>query len=329
MIRGADLKGVVAMMPAFTTPDGDSPTSKDTINTAELEKSVDKIIRDGVDAVATTGSFGECHTLLWEEFRVLVESTVSAVRKRVPLFIGCTTTNTRETMRQIGFAQDAGADGVLCGVPFYFPSTVENAVQFYLDLADAFPKMGIALYHNPSLHRVTIPISAYKQLITRPNIVAAKDAHRHGIQCVDLMKIVKGKIAIFCNQNQCYPNMMSGADGCWSISVWAGPWPVLRLRDACFAGDWEAAKNICSDLNGAYKAPGKEGDRFWRENSHKLTINEAGYCYAGPLRPPFRRIPNEIIEHAKQQAESWKKLCQKYGPQSQLEATKALEKLRA
>lgn len=316
MLRAEDLKGVVAMMPAFTTPDGDSPNATDTINVPELERSVDRIIRDGVDAIATTGSFGECHSLLWEEFQTLVEATVGAVRKRVPLLIGCTTLNTRETMRQIRFAQEAGADGVLCGVPMYFPSTVQNAVQFYWDLADAFPKMGIALYHNPSLHRVTIPVSAYKELIKRPNIVAAKDAHRHGIQCVDLMKIVKGKISIFCNQTQCYPNMLSGADGCWSISVWMGPWPVLRLRDACFAGDWETAKNICSDMSGAYKAPGSEGDRYWRENAHKLAINEAGYCDAGPLRPPFRKVPQEIIDHAKQEAANWKKLCEKYGPES-------------
>lgn len=320
MIEAKDLKGILAMMPAFTTSDGDSPDAIDTVNTAELEKSVDRIIRDGIDAIATTGSFGECHGLLWEEHKKLIEATVGAVRKRVPLFIGCTTVNTRETIRQIKFAQEAGADGAICGVPFYFPSTVENAVQFYHDLADACPKMGIAIYHNPSLHHVTLPISAYKKLIERPNIVAAKDAHRHGIQCADVMNIVKGKISIFCNQTQCYPNTMMGADGCWSISVWMGPWPILRLRDACMAQDWELAKTICSEINEASKAPGRAGDRFWRENSHKLAVNEAGYCYAGPLRPPFRHIPPEIVEHAKHQAAMWKKLCEKYRPKDQRSA---------
>lgn len=316
MVEAKNLKGIVAMMPAFTTPDGDSPSAKATINVEELERSVDRIIQDGVDAIATTGSFGEFHGLLPEEFQLLTHATVKAVGKRVPVFIGCTSLNTRETMKKMEIVEDSGADGVLCGVPFYYPSTVENAVQFYLDIADAFPNLGIAIYHNPSLHHVTIPVSAYKQFVTRPNIVAAKDAHRNGIQCVNLMKIVKGKISIFVNQTQCFPNMMFGADGCWSISVWMGPWPVLRLRDACFAGDWEAAKNICSDMSAAYKAPGREGDRFWRENAHKLAINEAGYCYAGPLRPPFRHIPNKILEHAKQEAANWKKLCDKYGPES-------------
>ena len=312
MLTAEDLKGVLAMMPAFTTAEGSSPNATDTVDTAALEAAVDKIIRDGVDAIAAMGSFGEFHTLLWEEKKKLTEATIAAARKRVPVFIGCSSTNPRETMRLVKFAEQAGADGVLCAVPFYFPSTVDNAVQFYLDLADTFPKLGIAVYHNPPLHRVTLPVSAFEKLVTRPNIVAMKDSNRTPAAFMELMKIVKGKISVFCNQNQCYPYMMFGAVGCWSISAWMGPWPLLHMRDACFAGDWEAAKEICLDLNARYKTPGRPGDLFWRENVHKLEINEAGYCVAGPLRPPFRNVPPEIIEHAKQQAEEWKKLCAKY-----------------
>lgn len=300
------------MMPAFTTPGGDSPAATDTVNTAALEAGVDKIIRDGVNAIATMGSFGECHTLLWEEQQKLAQATIASARKRVPVFIGCTSLNTRETLRKMKFAADAGADGVLCGVPFYFPSTVDNAVQFYFDIADAFPKLGIVIYHNPPLHRVTIPVTAFQKLVTRPNIVAMKDSHRTPIAFMEMMKIVKGKISVFCNQSQCYPYMMLGAAGCWSISAWMGPWPLLRLRDACFAGDWETAKEICLDLSAASRGPGRSEDLLWRENSAKLAVNEAGYCVAGPLRPPFRNVPPEVIEQGKHMAANWQKLCEKY-----------------
>jgi dihydrodipicolinate synthase/N-acetylneuraminate lyase len=218
-------------------------------------------------------------------------------------------------MRQIKLAQEAGADGALCSVPFYYPSTVENAVQFYLDLADAFPKMGIAIYHNPPLHRITLPVAAFEKLVTRPNIVAMKDSHRSPIEFFKLMNIVKNKISVFVMQAQMYPYFSFGASGCWSISAWMGPWPLLRLRDACFAGDWETATRICLDLSDAYKAPGRPGDLFWRENSHKLAVNAAGYCNAGPLRAPFRHVPQEIIEHSSRMAQNWQKLCEKYAPE--------------
>ena len=72
------------------------------------------------------------------------------------------------------------------------------------------------------------------------------------------------------------------------------------------------AKQICLDIDAAYKAPGRPGDLFWRENAHKLAMNESGYCTPGPLRPPFRVVPQEIYDHAKQMAKGWKELCAKY-----------------
>jgi dihydrodipicolinate synthase/N-acetylneuraminate lyase len=314
MLRAQDMTGVMGMMPAFTTPDGDSLAATETVNTTELESAVDRIIRDGVDVIATMGSFGECHTLLWDEQKKLAEATIAAARKRVPVIIGCTSLNTRETLQKMKFAAAAGADGVLCGVPFYFPATVDNAVQFYLDIADAFPKLGIVIYHNPPLHHVTLPVPAFAKLVTRPNIVAMKDSHRTPLQFIQLMNIVKGKISVLCNQTQSYPYVMLGAAGCWSINAWLGPWPVLHLRDACRAGDWETAKQICLDMAAANKAPGGGEDLHWRENSAKLAMNYAGYCSPGPLRPPFRNIPPSVVEAAKQMAASWKQLCEKYPP---------------
>src|SRR5258707_5921574 len=206
MIRAQDLKGVVAMMPAFTTPDGGSPEALDTVDTKTLMESVDKMIKDGANAIGTMGSFGEFHTLLWEEKKTLVEATISAVRQRVPVFIGCTTFHTRETIREAKFAQEAGADGVLCGVPFYYPSTVENAVQFYHDLADAFPRLGIGIYHNPPLHKINLSVPAFEKLITRPNIDFMKYSHRTPLDFTKLLNIVKATTSIFVMQVQTYPD---------------------------------------------------------------------------------------------------------------------------
>jgi hypothetical protein len=43
-------------------------------------------------------------------------------------------------------------------------------------------------------------------------------------------------------------------------------------------------------------------------------MNEAGYCAPGPLRPPFRNVPADVMEDAKKMAASWKNLCEKYPP---------------
>jgi len=201
---------------------------------------------------------------------------------------------------------------LLLGVPFYYQATVDNAVQFYHDVADALPKMGVMIYHNPTHHRVTIPVGAFKKITEKSNIVGMKDSHRTPLQFVELMNVVKGKISVFVNQTQAFPYAMLGAAGCWSFNVWMGPSPVMTLRDACKAQDWETAKQICLDLDGINKVGPNIGNLSWRENVFKLSVNEAGYCTAGPLRAPWRIIPQEVIDNSKKIAAYWKKLCEKY-----------------
>ena len=61
-----------------------------------------------MNLITTTGSFGEFHTLLWDEHKKLIEATVSAVKKRVPFFIGCTNLNPREAIRQAKICAGGG-----------------------------------------------------------------------------------------------------------------------------------------------------------------------------------------------------------------------------
>jgi dihydrodipicolinate synthase/N-acetylneuraminate lyase len=91
-----------------------------------------------------------------------------------------------------------------------------------------------------------------------------------------------------------------------------GPSPVVRLREACFAQDWETAKQLCLELDHVGKVGPNIGNLSWRENVYKLATNEAGYCQAGPLRPPFRVIPQEVIDNSRKIAAYWKTLCEKY-----------------
>ncbi len=312
MLSAKDLRGIMGMMPAFTTADGGDLRAKATIDVAALRAGVDRIIGDGIDVIATTGSFGEFHTLLWDEHKTLIEATVGAVKSRVPVFIGCTSLNTRETLEKMEFIAKSGADGVLVGVPHYFPSTVENASQFYKDVAAAFPRLAIMVYHNPPLHHVKLPESMFAELAKIPNIVAMKDSHRDTQRFMRLQEVTGGKISVFCNQAQLYPYAMLGAAGCWSIHAWMGPSPIIRMRDACRAGDWEAAKKICMDVAQVFAGGPITGDLRWRESSIKLAMNEAGYCRPGPLRPPFRVVPDAVREAAKEMAAKWTELCRRY-----------------
>ncbi len=317
MLTPSDLHGVMAMMPAFATANAADVRAIDTVDVATLRAGVDRIIDDGVDVIATTGSFGEFHTLLEDEYRTIVQASVEAVRGRVPLFIGCTSLNDRDVIRRMRFIQDTGAQGVLLGVPFYFPQTPDNIVRFYSEIADMFPSLAIMIYHNPVLHRAAIPVPAFNRLLEKRNIVATKDSHRDTREFLRLMRVAKGRLSVFVHFAQYYPFRELGAAGMWSYDCWMGPWPILRLRDAVDAGDVAAGMEVLYDLMSTGIGGGKVPPLEWRETASKLAIQAAGYCQPGPLRPPFVEIPDDVRANAAKYAAFWKTMCDKYRPQVQ------------
>ena len=111
MLSANELKGVLGMMPAFATPDAADIKATQTIAVDNLKEGVDKIIKDGVQNIATTGTYGECYSLLFDEFKTLAVATVETVKKRVPLFIGVTSPNPREVIQKMNFVKDLGAAG--------------------------------------------------------------------------------------------------------------------------------------------------------------------------------------------------------------------------
>ena len=309
MISASELNGVLAMMPSFATPEATDVRATETIAVDNLKEGVDRIIKDGVNNIATTGTYGECYNLLFEEFKTLAVATVEAVRKRVPLFIGCTSPNPREVIQKMNFVKTLGADGVLLGVPYYETLHVQDAIKFYHDIADLFPTLNILVYHNPDNHKFTIPVAAFKELVKKPTIIGMKDSHRTTQAFMNLQKIVRGKISVFVNQTQLYPYFELGAVGCWSTEVWMGPWPVLHLIDLLKRGETanaiEVIDDIIGDGSGGKPVPGA---------GNKRPAEFGDYCKVGPTRVPFVTFPEAELAKAKRRAAHWMQLNEKYRP---------------
>ncbi len=309
MISAKELNGVLGMMPAFATSDATDIKATQTIAVDNLKDGVDKIIKDGINNIATTGTYGECYNLLFDEFKILTVATVEAVKKRVPLFLGVTSPNPREVIQKMNFVKDLGADGVLLGVPYYETLHVQDAIKFYHDIADLYPNLNIVIYHNPGNHKFTIPVSAFRELVKKPNIIGMKDSHRTTQAFMNLQKIVTDKISVFVNQTQLYPYFNMGAAGCWSTEVWMGPWPVLYLVELMKQGEIQKAIEVIDDLigdgSGGKPVPGA---------GNKRPAEFADYCKVGPTRVPFVTFPEVEITKAKRRAEHWMKLNSKYRP---------------
>jgi len=307
-----DLHGLNAMIPAFAKDMEIGLESDDTVDADRLIDCVRRMIDDGIDVVSAMGSYGEFHTLTDNEFKTMVKATLEAVNKRVPVMIGVTSMNSREVVRKAKIARDLGAEGLFTGVPFYYPPTVDNTVYFFHELADFFPNMSIQIYHNPPLHNIHIPVSAFTKLTEKRNIVSMKDSHRSTLEFMRLIDVTKNKLSVFVNQMQYYPYHELGARGFWSTDAAMGPYPLLRLRNTTDADDIEGAKEVLRDIQAI--ATGSQDFGGPQDNARKIGATSSGYANQGPNRPPFRVITPDALEKAKKRGEGWGKLNEKYKP---------------
>lgn len=307
----ADFGGLMAMMPAFATPDAADEYATDTVDADETVRAVDRIVVDGADVITTTGSFGEFHTLLPDEHAALVAAAVKGAGRRVPVIAGCVGLNTREVLARVHAAVDAGADGVLVGVPFYFPATQANALRFLEVVAAAHPTVPVMIYHNPTLHDVHLSVQLLADLIGRhPNVMATKDSHRDTREFAHLRRELGDRLSVFVAAWQYEAYHRLGARGFWTYDCWMDPRPVLELRRAVAAGEYDWARELTLAL---HPVPPPGGTLSWRETLAKIAIGKAHYCVPGPLRPPFVEIPADVEERAAARAQRWLRLADMVG----------------
>ncbi|WP_433365517.1 dihydrodipicolinate synthase family protein [Streptosporangium sp. CA-115845] len=312
------VRGVFAIMPTPALDGADDPGMIDTLDRAETERAVNALIDDGVDAIMSTGTFGECATLTWEELRDFAEILVSTAAGRVPVLVGATTLNTRDTITRARALRDLGVDGLLLGRPMWAQCDEENLVAFYRAVAEAVPELGIVVYDNPEAFKGKISTEAYAALAGIPQVVAAKYPVFGPQFAADLAAVDHRVRLLPVDRDWCTAHELAPADvvACWSGSASCGPLAHVELSRRLLGGDLAGARVIADELGAASAGFFPEGSfaLFSRYNIQleKIRINAAGYIKAGPCRPPYAHCPEEYAEGARASARRFAELDAKY-----------------
>ncbi len=312
------VRGLFAIMPTPALQGADDPAMVDTLDRAETARAAEALVSDGVDAVMSTGTFGECATLTREELRDFVDILVTTVAGRVPVLAGATTLNTRDTIARAKELRDLGVDGLLLGRPMWAQCDDVNLVAFYRDVAEAVPDLALMVYDNPEAFKGKISTEAYAELAQIPQVVAAKYPV-YGPQFASDLQAVAGRVRLLPvdrDWTTAYELDPSEVLACWSGSVSCGPAPHLELRDRLLRGDLEGARDVASDLGAASQGFFPDGSfaLFSRYNIQleKIRINAAGYIDAGPCRPPYVHCPGDYADGARVSAQRFAQLDADY-----------------
>ena len=134
-----------------------------------LGKLCDDLIKAGVHGLTPLGSTGEFAYLNAEQRTAVVQATIEAADKRVPVVAGVAATATADAVAQANTYQRLGADGILAILESYFPLKDAQVEAYFRAIADAVD-IPVVLYTNPQFQR--------SDLIARRDR-AARDASAH------------------------------------------------------------------------------------------------------------------------------------------------------
>ncbi len=321
MLNYKDVKGLMSMVPTCAKEGADSWQMEDSVDYDEAARVVDQLIKDGTGCIFTNGTTGECATILWEEHRKFVGVVLEAAKKRVPVFNGSTALGTKDTVRKLRAIMDMGSNGTLLGVPMWQPPTQEMALAHYKMVSEAVPSAAIVIYANPRAFRFEFPPSFFREIHKQvPNVIASKNSEI--ATYLQLLDATDHSVTFFPGYSGYLPfALLSPEDtrACWCHSI--QPYPVLALIDAVNRGDIARAKEIQKDITGRaiprpanLPPPVRDNHGTFTLQSEKMTMNAAGYCKAGPIRPPYHAVPQAIKDAALDRGQNWKAIAEKYAP---------------
>lgn len=317
MLSATDLRGLYAIIPTPAKPDADRWDATDTVDLDESARVVNQLIEDGASGLIALGTMGECATLTREEFEVFADCVLRTVNRRIPTFIGTTALGTHEIVQRICFVRERGADGTLLGLPMWQPCTTEMAVQHYRTIAEAFPDFAVMVYANARAFRFDFGAEFWRRVTAQaPTVVAAK--YSNASRLPELLEAVDGQVNFVPNDDAVFRFAQISprtTTACWAPAM--GPRPTVALMDAILSGNMARAEEIYRDVEWANEpvkiiTASPEVFASYNIQAEKERMNAAGYCNAGPVRPPYNCMPADFVAAARECGHRWAQLSQKY-----------------
>jgi 4-hydroxy-tetrahydrodipicolinate synthase len=221
-----------------------TPFKNDQVDERALRELIEFQIANGTDGIVPCGTTGESATLTHEEHDRVIEITINAVKKRVPVIAGTGSNNTAEALRLTKHAYEAGADGALIVCPYYNRPTQEGLYQHFKTIAESVP-IPIILYNIPGRTGVNLMPEMVAKLAKIKNIVGIKEASGSIKQMSDVINLCGNEFSVLSGDDLfTLPLLAIGGTGIISVISNVAPADMAGLVDAFTAGDMIRAKAL-------------------------------------------------------------------------------------
>ncbi|ARP98546.1 4-hydroxy-tetrahydrodipicolinate synthase family protein [Pseudorhodoplanes sinuspersici] len=193
-----------------------TPFNKDgTVDFAAFKELLTFHENNGTSAILIMGSTGESSMLSQDEKNRIIVEVAKMKTARMPIFFGCTGNNTSQTIANVRFAKDNGADGAILAAPAYICAPEADIESFFLEVADA-TDLPLGIYNNPPRVKSDLHWDQLIRIFQHPNYVVHKESTGRVGQVAQVLAAKTG-VAVMCcdspNLGLVVPTMSLGGHG--------------------------------------------------------------------------------------------------------------------
>ena len=250
------------------------------ILTDVLARLADDLIKAGVHGLTPLGSTGEFAYLTREQRTAVVQATIEAAAKRVPVIAGVASTSSADAVEQARHYQALGADGILAILEAYFPLKDAQIESYFRAIADSVD-IPVVLYTNPQFQRSDLTLDVIARLGDHPRIGYIKDASTNTGRLLSIINRAPQMKVFSASAHIPAAVMLIGGVGWMAGPACIVPRQSVRLYELCRAGQWPEAMKLQRELwriNEAFA-------RFNLAACIKAGLQIQGYAVGDPVPP--------------------------------------------
>lgn len=122
-----------------------------------------KFLRENVDGLFITGSYGSGALLSIEERKKVAKVTAKIADEKIPVVTMVGTTNNNDSIELAKHSESVGVKAVAAVGPYYFKHNRDSLLKFYDELINSV-EIPVYLYNNPGFQGYEIDLDLIKEL---------------------------------------------------------------------------------------------------------------------------------------------------------------------
>jgi len=228
------------VFPAVTT----KMTESGSIDIEATQRSVDRLIANGVSGVIMLPMLGENTSLTLGEREAVIRAAVEVVAGRVPVLSGLAETTLEGARTNAANYQSYGAQGLMVFPCIGYKSDARETAEWYRQIASA-SSLPMKLYNKPIAYGVDVTPEVLGMLADVEEIVCVKEESAHIHRATDIFVAHGDRFKVFCGVDDVIVESLAlGVTG-W-VSGMTNVWPkeCVEIFNLCRQEKFAEARKI-------------------------------------------------------------------------------------